>query len=196
MAGWSSEQWAEWWLDIGGYGGAEEFDDDDWTPLHHAMQATVHWEYAHEIVVALIDKMGEGWLRAKTGGGRPEGWTALHMCANGSDVALMRATLARRLVEARALVDDRDLQGRTPFLMAAGTGAVDTARALSQVGADVFAVADDGRNAMDRAQGSSGTMARRLRIMCLKGDTVQFFSTLFKLGGECKKRGGHAQSVR
>ena len=61
-----------------------------------------------------------------------------------------------RFLEARAEVDPRDDQGRTPFLLAAGTGAVDIAWALWWHYADIFAVGEDGRNALNRAHGSSG----------------------------------------
>ena len=48
----------------------------------------------------------------------------------------------------------------TAFLLAAGSGVVGTAEALSQAGADVVAVGECGRNAADRCAGSSFTMQR------------------------------------
>ena len=93
------------------------------------------------------------------------------MCANGSDVGHDRAHMVTLLLEGKAEVDARDEKGRTPFLLAAGTGVVDVAEALMQGGADVFVEDPDGRNAMDRAQGSSGQMKRRPHTMYC---TVQY----------------------
>ena len=71
--------WARWWLELGGFSSAEEVDADGWTPLHHALQSTVHWDMGHHVVRGLIAMMSRWWLRAKTTGGHMPSWTALHM---------------------------------------------------------------------------------------------------------------------
>ena len=82
----------------------------------------------------------------------------MHMVCNGSDCQLMGAALVHELVAARADIEARSADGRTPFLFAAATGVVDVAAALSVCGADVLAESNDGRNAADRAKGSSTQM--------------------------------------
>ena len=63
-------------------------------------------------------------------------------------------------VEVEADLEARNPNGATAFLLAAGSGVVGTAEALSQAGADVVAVGECGRNAADRCAGSSFTMQR------------------------------------
>ena len=93
---------ASWWCKFGGFRGAQEVDEFGWTPLHHAMQATVHWEHAARVCRGLIMQMTPEWLEVKTLGGRPVGWSALHMCCNGSDRLLQRASLAAMLIHRNA----------------------------------------------------------------------------------------------
>ena len=106
-----------WWCKFGGFRGAQELDEFGWTPLHHAMQATVHWEHAARVCRGLIMQMTPEWLEVKTLGGRPAGWSALHMCCNGSDRLLQRAPLAAMLIQGNADVECEDPNGRTPFCM-------------------------------------------------------------------------------
>ena len=89
----SDEDYAKFWLRLGGYTRANEMDKNSWTPLHHAIQATVYWKTAARVCRGLIWQMSAKWLRAKTESGRPLGWTALHMAANGSDIMSQRAKL-------------------------------------------------------------------------------------------------------
>ena len=153
-------EWARWWLQLGGFSSAEQLDVDGWTPLHHAVQSTIHWDMGHHVVRGLIPMMGQNWLRAKTEGGRPWSWTALHMLCNGSDCMFQRGELASLLITADAEVDVETAEGRTPFMMAAGTGVVHQAEALSQAGCNVHATCWLGRNAADRALKSSSMMGR------------------------------------
>ena len=90
----------------------------------------------------------------------PAGYSALHMCCNGGDCENQRASLASLLIARHADPDATDDEGRTPFLLAAGTGVIDVAQALSQAGCDLWAQSRDGRNAGDRCIGSSGAMKR------------------------------------
>lgn len=77
-------------------------DDDGWTPLHHAVQATVYWEHASKVVQGLVLKMSVEYICRRTRASRPSGWPALNMCANGSDVLFQRAKLCQFLIEAEA----------------------------------------------------------------------------------------------
>ena len=122
------------------------------------MQATVFWELAYRVCLGLIEMMDSSWLGAKTWGRRMQGYTALHIASNGSDLLMVRGDLVRRLIQANAEVDVVDEEGRTPFLHACGTGVTDVAKALCQAGCDVHARSWDGRNAADRARGGSGSM--------------------------------------
>ena len=157
--------WAVWFVNLLGMSSANSCDQDGWTPLHFAIQATAYWTVAHRISVGLIGMMDETWLRAKITGGRMVSYAPIHCAASGSDRLLERASLLERLVEARAEIDQRDSKGRTAFHHAVGTGVVDSARVLYKLGADFRAVSDDGRNASDRCRGSSNQM-RQFLICC------------------------------
>ena len=148
------------WLQRGGYASSEQTDENGWTALHHAMQTTVYWDLGHRVCRGLIEMMQPVWLRAKTWGGWPAGYSALHLCCNGGDCANQRASLAALLIARHANPDALDDEGRTPFLLAAGTGVIDVAQALSTAGCDLWALSHDGRNAGDRCKGSSGSMRR------------------------------------
>ena len=158
----SDREWAMHWLRLGGFEpsaqGAAQFDSDGWLPLHHAIQATVHWTKAHDVCRGLMMMMDDQLLRAKTRGGRPAGYTALHLASNNSDRIFERRFLVDCLLKRDADVNARDLQGRTLLHLAAGTGVVDVAKVLVRHGADMHAVDNAGKNALDRAMGCSGQM--------------------------------------
>ena len=67
--------------------GGQAVDEDGWMPLHHAIQSTVLWSQGARVERGLINLMSEDphsaqdvvLLRAKTQGGRPPGWSPLHM---------------------------------------------------------------------------------------------------------------------
>ena len=174
---WGPAEWAGEWLQIGGFARATQWDAQGWLPIHHAIQATVYWGKAVDVVIGLVALMQapsadpppvEGWLRAKTRGGRPTGWAPLHMAANGSDCTFSRGFLVKHLLAARAAVDDRadDPNRATPFLKAVSTGVVDVASILMDARADVNArtalLADGrgGKSAIQMAAQSSGRMRR------------------------------------
>ena len=150
--------WALGWLRRGGYRDAQQQDEHGWTALHHAIQATAHLEIAACVCRGLIEMMSPTGLRAKTWGGRPRGYSVLHMAANGSDLRFERANLVRLLIEKDADMEAVDDEGRTLFLLACGTGVVDVAQALSQAGCSVWAMSTDGRNAVDHCRSNSGIM--------------------------------------
>jgi hypothetical protein len=141
---------AVFFLRLGGYRSARQMDDEGWTALHHAIQATVFWDMAHKVCRGLIPMMNRRWICLKTWSGEP--------ACNGSDIMLERCNIVRLLLEHDADIESHDSQGRTPFLHAAGTGVVDVAQALAAAGCDVWAAAYDGRNALNRCAKSSGSM--------------------------------------
>ena len=161
--GW--EDLAAWWLDLGGYDKVNQEDEHGWTPLHHAIDAMVHWDQAYKIAEALIRLMAESqdgarWLRAKTRAGKPPHRTALHMLSCNSDRALMKAVLVKLLAEKVNEIDPRDDKGRTPLMHAVGTGLLDVAKALVAAGADPTKECDAGKNLANRCVASSGMMRR------------------------------------
>ena len=119
------------------------------------MQATVHWEPAWRCCVGLIGMMSDEGLRAKATSGRMKGCSAFHLACNGSDGAFRRADLMCLLIDRNADLESRNDVGLTPWLIAAGCVAVDTAMALSQAGCDIFAKTPKGINAADRCARSS-----------------------------------------
>ena len=159
---WTDEQWAKHFLKVGGFepsgAGASAEDKDGWLALHHAIQATVHWSNGIAACRGLIAMMSTDRLRAKTRAGRPSGYTALHLAANGSDKLFQRASIVELLLERGAEVDGTDDKGRTPLHHAAGTGVVDAAQVLIARRADLAAMDMNGKNALDKCKFSSGRM--------------------------------------
>ena len=104
--------------------------------------------------------MSKNRLGAKTTGGRPMGYTPLHMAANGSDREMVRWELCQLLLDRRVHVDPEDNEGRTPLHLAAGAGVVDTAQVLVAAGANVHHLDHRQRNCLDKCHASSGTMKK------------------------------------
>ena len=154
--------WARHFMRLGGYGSASQVDENGWTALMHAMQATVHWDIAWRCCEGLIAMMPDERLRAKATGGRMKGYSAFHMACNGSDRALRRSHLVNRLIEPKADLEATNDKGVTPWLLATATGVVDTAMVLSQAGCNVTATTPEGRNAADRCERSSTQMLKYL----------------------------------
>ena len=157
---WSDDEWLAWWLDLGGFGSCNQQDDNGWTPLHHCVEAMVHWDQAWKIGVTLIDKMEVQWLRAKTERGQPPPphRTALHMMSCNSDRAVRKPELVVLLANKLGDVDPTDDQGRTPLMHAVGTGLLNVAKALVDARADPFKRSDDGRTLANRCAASSGSV--------------------------------------
>ena len=153
---WGMHEWAEWWLEMAGFQEAQEFDNDGWTALHHACQAMAYWGKAYLVVEGLVHRMSPWWLCAKTWGGKPSGWSALHMLANGSDKCLQGGRLVVLLLHWNAEVDSEDWTGRTPLHLAVGTGVTDVARTLVQWNADFWKTSHDNRNIADRCGTGEG----------------------------------------
>ena len=104
-----------------------------------------------------------------------KGCSAFHLACNGSDGAFRRADLMCLLIDRNADLESRNDVGLTPWLIAAGCVAVDTAMALSQAGGDIFAKTPKGINAADRCARSSsvtctgiGVAVARLRAKRLR----------------------------
>ena len=170
---WDPLDWTGFWLHLGGWHpnerGANTFDVTGWLALHYALQATVYWSKAEAIVRQLIPMMTLERLQAKTTGGRPKGYTALHMAANGSDKLMVRAQLCQLLLDRRVHVDPEDDQGRTPLHLAAGTGVLDTVKVLVAAGANVHHLDAVGKNCLDKCSGSSGQMKECPRFITRNG---------------------------
>ena len=158
------EDWARFFCRKGGYSSAAQVDTEGWSALMHAMQATVHWDKAWSCCQGLIGMMTDEGLRAKATSGRMQGYSAFHMACNGSDRVFKRQNLVWLLIDRHADLECRNDKGLTPWLMAAGTGCVDVAVALSQAGCDTTAKTPEGTNAADRCQLSSSQMFAYLHV--------------------------------
>ena len=161
---WDDSKWARHFLSIGGFEpsqkGSETRDRDMWLPLHHAIQTTVYWSQGIRVCRGLINMMSSERLGAKTLGGRPVGYTALHLACNGSDRLFKRYIIVEMLLKRKADVNARDNNERTPLHLAAGTGVMEPAKLLVAAKADIHARDCFGKNALDKSYGSSGTMTK------------------------------------
>ena len=161
---WQADEWAMWWLQIGGYKrgpeGADQLDSKGWLPLHHACNSG-HWlPQAPLVITGLVQRMYDSRLSAKTRGGRPIGHAPLHLMASHSDLAMQNAKLCRMLVLWRADPDGVDANGRTPLHHAAGTGQTDVCEALIDMLADPAREDHNGLAPIDKCVKSSGQCHR------------------------------------
>ena len=159
---WGFRHWADYWLWLGGYGGAEQTDASGAAALHYAIQATVYFSHAWKAARGLMACMSPAALDRPLAAGRLRGFTALHLLASGSDRELRRASLVQHMLAKRANVDVRDHQNRTPLLLAVGTSVTDVAQELIKGGADIRAVCQDGKGVLDRCGGSKSLRGCRL----------------------------------
>ena len=164
---WDDEKWALHFLWLGGFepstAGASDVDQHGWLCLHYAIQCMVFWSKAVCVVRGLVEMMDVERLRAKIPpSARCPGYSALHLCAHGSDRRRIRYSVAQLLLQRRCEVNSVDAHERTPLLLAAGSGVVDVAEVLVAARADLTARDSHGKNAMDKAVSSSGSMRRFL----------------------------------
>ena len=103
----SSQEWADWWLRIGGFRDANDRDANGWTPLHHAIDSMTFsgWR-AYQAALALIQQTRD--IDAATTSTQPPGYTALHFAADGSDHGFHLAQIVTALVERRANLEALD----------------------------------------------------------------------------------------
>jgi hypothetical protein len=101
-------------------------------------------------VVALNQTPLDGQLR---------GLTALHIVSGGRDIEDRRHLVIAALVNAKADIEARDLNGRTPLLVAAGAAYWKGAETLHESGADMKATKPGGRNFADEAKDANRALA-------------------------------------
>ena len=158
--GWQDEQWAEFFLALAGFEaspkGAAAECIDGWLALHHAIDSTVFWSQGIKVVRGLIEMMPVERLRAKTLGGHARGYTAMHLAASGSDKNRQRWEIVELLLQKRVEANAKTPTGNTPLLLAAGTGVIDVMKVLVSGRADLNAVDNEGKSALDKALRSSG----------------------------------------
>ena len=98
-------------------------------------------------------------INKRTTGDRPNGYTCLHLCCDGSDRNFERDVLCEMLVGKRADIESRCAKGNTPLQLAAGAGLVSHVQFLLRSWADPATVSDRGCGCLQRAIQSSGSTA-------------------------------------
>ena len=113
-------------------------DDHGWSALHHVAQ---DFKSERRVLGIFQELCSHVWspeqLDAVTGKAPvemhlPEGWTALHLLANGSENGRQRGQMAQRLLEMKANPMTLTPRLATPLHTAAGTGNQDVAEVLLQ----------------------------------------------------------------
>ena len=98
-------------------------------------------------------------LNHKAQSGQLYGMAPLHIVADGRDKEDKRDVVIATLASAKADLEVRDLNGRTPLLVAAGSGYFKGAQQLYKSGADMTATKDNGWNFADAAKGCNSALA-------------------------------------
>ena len=108
----------------------------------------------------MVDLMPEGALNQSPFDGQLRGQTPLHIVSGGRDCDNRRHLVIAKLVNAKADIEARDLNYRTPLLVTAGAAYRNGAEALHDLGADMTATKRNGRNFADEALGSNKKLAQ------------------------------------
>jgi hypothetical protein len=125
--------------------------------LHLRCQTTRHVRLI-DITLQVIDLVPESVCSQKALDGNLRGQAPLHIVASGRDVEDRRHIVIQRLVGAKASMEDVNLYGATPLLVAAGAGYRWGAETLHRLGANMLATLPDGRNFADLAKNPNKSM--------------------------------------
>ena len=149
-------------LPVTSHKASEELDSNNWSPLHHAIDAPSYSWRALEAAKVLVERTPPEVINTPTTGAQPRGYTCLHFACDGSDKMFSRSWLAQSLIDKRADLEARDANGNTPFLLACGTGVTNAVITLIASGADVNALNNRRQGAKQKAMRSSGTTNKAL----------------------------------
>ena len=97
-------------------------------------------------------------INTTTTGRLPNGWTCLHLAAEGNDKVFGSADLVRVLLDAKAEIEGKIDKGNTAIAIAAATGVVDVVRVLIEYNADPTVVNNEKKGILQNTRDSSGTM--------------------------------------
>ena len=128
--------WVAWWLRIGNFSSVSDFDENGWSPCHHAVDAMTYSARARHVAIELARSTPVDVLESKTTGHQPPGWTVLHLLCDGSDLNFSKAAVVEILLERKVDMEARDPKGNTALLTAAATGMTDVCDVLLDHGAD------------------------------------------------------------
>ena len=127
--------------------------------LHHLCRAQRDAELI-DLTLAMIPLLPPAALNMAPIDGQLRGQTPLHIVAGGRDAERRRHEVIKLLIECRANTEARDLNHRTPFLLAGGAAFREGAEMLYACGADIHATKPNGRNFADEAKGSNAMLAK------------------------------------
>jgi len=146
-----------------------DVDDNNWTGLAHAIDATTYSERAMEAALSILEGMRDSGedaaiLHYKTTVAlhKPCGYTCLHFACDASDKIFGRVHLVEMLLKKKADIEARTAKGNTPFLLASGSGQTDVVNTLMAAKCDGTATNKGGNGALQRARDSSGDVFRAL----------------------------------
>jgi len=134
-------------------------DINNWSPLHHAVDASSYSWRALLAAKQLLLVTPAEVINQHTTGSQPRGYTCLHFACDGSDKGLGRADLCASLLAKKANIEARDGIGNTPFLLASGAGVTDIVECLMAAKCDVAAVNHKKTGALQKAAKSTGEVA-------------------------------------
>ena len=145
------DQWAVWWLELGGWDEANEFDINTWTPLHHAICSTTFSWRAARAARALIELTHIMYLNLQTTGSQPPGYTCLHMACDGSDRTNRRRSIVKLLLDKSVELELEDDKRNKPLLLACGAGVPDLVGMLLDAGANTDKRNKDNKGPWEKA---------------------------------------------
>ena len=143
----------------GGAQGPDDVDEQGWSGLHHAVNASQYSRRAGYAARALAPQSNVNLL---TTGTQPPRHSPMHFACSGSDTSLSRVEVVKALIDARAQLEAATPNGTTPLLLAASSGLTDICRVLLAAGADRSAKNKKGKGALELARGSSRTVGSLL----------------------------------
>jgi hypothetical protein len=144
------------------YQAVDEFDDNGWSPIHHAVDSTSFSWRAGLASFALLEITKLDVHDKPTTGSRPRGFSCLHLACDGSDKCYRRADLVQALLDSNSNIEAKAANGNTPAIVASGVGVSDILQVLIDAKANVDTTNARNLTAWQSSMGSSGTVTATL----------------------------------
>jgi hypothetical protein len=152
----------QWWMDLGGFSSPNERDAENWSPLHHALDALTYCKRAGRAALWLIPRSSPITINSTTIGQKPYNYSCLHFICDGSSKEYLNARIVQELIDKRANIEAKANNNSTPLMLASATGIADVVKCLVCNRADLSERNANRKGVLQLAAYASSTTASSL----------------------------------